>query len=569
MGLADYLDPRDSTFDKPGVPGDHKKLFTLYKALSSLQALAGKAADSTTLSGLMPGLDRRFQAGFAEVLSYGRDLSFDNLTMLFGAKTTKAETALAVARTPTSFRTRTIAQGDGALPMASLENATPFTIKVKRGNLTNDVAIDLSGMGATPRTLANVIGFINSRLSDAGVEVRLKRIDVTPAAQKNQPAPAKQYAIQVQSNGVEALSFSPDTPAPAIYVASQGVNAAELRKLDVSGAEAMTTYKTGITVGGAELNVRETARDADGNVFVLGTTSGNVGGQINQSQRDVMLQKYDSAGNLLWSKLMGATEKADGLALAVDSKGAAVVAGQISGKIAATGAAGGLDSFVLKIGANGEEAFIRQVGSALEDGATALTIGPDDAIYVGGYAKGRMAGASASLGGADGFVMKFDDMGARAWTRQFGDTGDERVASLAIGDDGALVVASNEGGIATLRKYAASDATSAPIWVQQLGALGTGGMIGGLTVEDGRIYLAGGTANGALNGGANIVSAHSGGQDGFVAAFTDAGASVSADFVTYLGSGAADRINGIAVADGRIYEGITRRAGLHIAHAGG
>ena len=87
--------------------------------------------------------------------------------------------------------------------------------------------------------------------------------------------------------------------------------------------------------------------------------------------------------------------------------------------------------------------FIRQVGSALEDGATALTVGPDDAIYVGGYVKGRMAGAAGSIGGTDGYVMKFGATGTRAWTRQFGGAGEDKVASLAIGDDGSLIVASS------------------------------------------------------------------------------------------------------------------------------
>ena len=553
MQATDYLNPKDSSFDKEGVPDDHKKLFALYKALTLLQSLSGKAADSTTLSGLLPGLDKRFQAGFSEVMAYARDLSFDNLSLLVGQKQDKALTQAAVARTSLTFQTRVVAQGDSANPMAALEDAGPFTISVKRGSSTQDVTIDLNDMGATPRTLTNVLGHINGKLAEAGVEARLKRVDVTPAAVKGQPVPAKQYAISIQTNGYEQLSFSSTAAQPALYVAAQGVNAGELRKLDLSGADPITAYRTAIPGTGTELNVRQTERDADGNVYVLGTTSGNVGGQINQSSKDVMLQKFDSAGNLLWSKLMGATEKTDGLALAIDSKGAAIVAGQLTGRIGATLSAGGLDSYVMKVNANGEEAFVRQFGSALEDGATALTVGPDDAIYVGGYTKSRITGAAASNGGADNYVMKFNAAGTRLYTRQFGSAGDERVAALAIADDGGLVVASNEGGQAVVRKFASGDATSPAAWTQQLGDLGTGGVIGGLAVEGSKIYLAGGTANAALNGGVGIATAHSGGQDGFVAAFTDGGASVSTDFVTYLGSGSADRINGIAVEDGRIF----------------
>ncbi len=554
MQTTDYVNPKDSTFDKEGVPEDHKKLFALYKALATLQTLTDKAANSKTEQGLLGGLDRRFQAGFAELMDYARGLTFDNLTMIAGAKNSKAETTAAVSRLSSNFTTRPLVQGDATAAMAQLENAGPFTITVSRGTSTTNVTIDLDGMGSTPRNLGNVVNYINAQLGAAGVQTRLKRVELpAPTVLKaNQPTPAKQYAITVEGFGSEQLSFSSASATPALYMANQGVNAAELRKLDVSGSEPQTVYRTSIETGG-DLNVRQTARDAEGNVFVLGTTSGSTGSQINQSARDVMLNKYDSAGNLLWSKLMGATDKADGLALAVDSKGAAVVAGQLTGKIGTTASAGGLDSYVMKVTAAGEEAFVRQVGSALDDGATALTIGPDDAIYVGGTVKGRMVGAAGTVGGADAYVMKFSDKGVRAWTRQFGTTDADKVSALAIGDDGNLIVASEDGGNAVLRKFSTADATSAAVWTQSLGALGTGGAIGGIAVDGGRIYIAGGTSNGALNGGANVVNSHSGGQDGFMAALTDGGASIAVDTVSYLGTGSADRINGIAVADGRVF----------------
>ena len=554
MQTTDYVNPKDSTFDKEGVPEDHKKLFALYKALTTLQTLTDKAANSKTEQGLLAGLDRRFQAGFAEVMDYARGITFEHLTMAAGAKSSKAETLAAVSRSSTNFTTRPLVQGDAQTAMAQLENAGPFTISVSRGTSTTNVAIDLDGMGSTPRNFGNVVNYINTQLGAAGIQTRLKRTELpAPTVLKpNQPTPAKQYAITIEGFGSEQLSFSAAAPSPSIYLASQGVNAGELRKLDVSGAEPQTVYRTGIETSG-DLNIRQTVRDADGNVFVLGTTSGNTGGQINQSARDVMLNKYDSAGNLLWSKLMGATDKADGLALAVDSNGAAVVAGQLTGKIGTTASAGGLDSYVMKITGAGEEVFVRQVGSALDDGATALTVGPDDAIYVGGTVKGRMLGATGTVGGADAYVMKFSDKGVRAWTRQFGSAGDDKVAAMTIGDDGNLIVASEDGGNAVLRKFSTADATSPAVWSQSLGVLGTGGAIGGIAVSDGRIYVAGGTGNAALNGGANIVTAHSGGQDGFVAALTDSGASVGVDTVSYLGTGSADRINGIAVAGGRIF----------------
>ena len=552
MQTKTYIDENDTSFDKPGVPEDYKKLFAVYKGLANLQILANAAADKKTESGRLAGLDRRFQDGFAQVMKYASGLELDGLSLLTGPKSSTAKSTAAIARSTSATTTRTLVQGDAQASMKGLESADPFTISVSRGTTKIDVDIDLSEMGSTTRNLGNVINFINGKLSEAGAQTRLKRIETTPETEKNKPVPAKTYAMQIDTGGAESLTFTSSAPSTALYLANQGVNAGELRKLSVDGSEPSTVYRSAIANDGTEMNIKSTVNDDDGNVYVLGTTNGDEKGQLNQSSSDVMLRKYDSAGNLIWSKLMGSTEKADGLALAVDGEGSAVIAGQISGKLGTAVSAGAKDSFVVKINKNGEEVFSRQIGSIFDDGATALTIDADGAIYVGGQVKGKMAGATAAYGGNDAYVTKYDEKGARLYTRQFGTAGDERVSAIAIADDGELVVATTESGQGVLRKFASGDGASAAMWSQNIGDLSGGGSIAGIAIENGNIYLAGSSVSGSLNGG-SVVTAHSGGQDGYVMKLTDGGASVAQDFVTYLGTSSTDRINGIAVSNGRIF----------------
>lgn len=556
MQATTLINAHDSSFDKVGVADDYKKLFALYKGLATLQTLANKAADEDTQGGLLAGLDRRFQSGYAEVLKYAGGLDLDTLSLLTGSKQSVAQSGAKVTRASAAFQTKTVVQGDAQAAMSGLENASPFTISVKRGAnaaSVTDVAIDLDVMGATPRNLGNVINFINAKLAAAGVQTRLERVDVTPPAPDDKTTPAKQYAVKINGYGSEAISFSADTSSTALYMANQGVGGGELRKLNVDGAVPATVYRNAIAAAGGDINVKQTVTDDAGNVFVLGTTNADQGSQLNQSSSDVMLRKYDSAGNLLWSKLLGSSVATDALALAVDSKGAAVIAGQIAGKLGAGAALGGKDSYVVKISATGEEVFARQIGSVLDDSATALTIGPDDAIYVGGQVKGKMTGAAGTIGGTDAYIMKFSDTGVRAYTRQFGSTGEDRVSGLAVDGNGDLVVASVEGGQGVVRKFATADATSVAVWTQNIGDLSSGGAIAGLAVENGKIYIAGSTANAGLTGGAGVITAHGEGQDGFVYRLDDAGTSASAGFMTFLGSDSADRINGIAVSNGRIF----------------
>ena len=80
------------------------------------------------------GLDRRFQAGFAEIMDYSRGLTFDTLTMVAGAKSDKAETLASVSRVSTSFQTRALVQGDPQTAMASLAQQ----VKVAEADLGDD-----------------------------------------------------------------------------------------------------------------------------------------------------------------------------------------------------------------------------------------------------------------------------------------------------------------------------------------------------------------------------------------------------------------------------------------------
>ncbi len=160
--------PRDSSFDREGVPEDHKKLFTLYNALASLQALATAAADPKASPNRFAALQKRFETGYAETLAFANGLKLETLTMLAGQKVEQAETAATVARTRFDFTTRTLVRGDATAPLPALAAAEPFTIRVRRSGVDTDVTIDLAGMGATPRNLGEVVRYVNDQLNAAG-----------------------------------------------------------------------------------------------------------------------------------------------------------------------------------------------------------------------------------------------------------------------------------------------------------------------------------------------------------------------------------------------------------------
>ena len=111
---------------------------------------------------------------------------------------------------------------------------------------------------------------------------------------------------------------------------------------------------------------------------------------------------------------------------------------------------------------------------------------------------GAIGAGQTSAGGNDGYLVKLDAKGKTVYEQQFGTSGNDTVAATALTASGDLVVASVQNGEAILSKYAGGDATSAPVWQMDLGALQNGGSLSGLAVSGNQIYLAGSTQNAAL-----------------------------------------------------------------------
>jgi hypothetical protein len=561
-------------FDNSDTPKDIQKLFTAYQALVKLDALATSAAKDSTVSGGRLGLDKTFQAGLGQVDDYLNGLTFDKLTLIQGQKLPTVKSTLAVPRTILSqYKGTAVVNGQYTDPVP-LSGDQKFTVQVKKSGNVISVPIDLSLMGG-PATLDNIASYINSQLSANSIVSRVARVETSTG----------HFGLVVNGTETETLTFQAPTGTPALYVAgTSGVannTAGYLVRIDDNGTggtidfgkriEAVeststtaTTTKdatsaTGTTTTNVTNNVlapasaKSTAVDADGHIYVVGSAQGAVNGEQIEGSQDVYLTKYDSTGQVLWTRLLGATDHADGFAVATDSKGNVVVAGRVDAPLTQSAVGGGQDAFVTKYNGQGEEVFTRQTDPIADDGATALAIGPDDSIYVGGYAKSAISATATYNGSGDATLTKLSSTGTRIFSQEFGSAGSDTTRSVALASDGNVLVASVENDHAVLRKFDSATGSATPLWTMDLGAL-QGGDIGALAVDGNDVYVGGSTSNTALTGGGgSVVNASSGGKDGFVAKITDNGASASQAFVSYIGSGSSDAVRGIAVANGAVY----------------
>lgn len=551
-------------FFKQDMPADQRDLFKSYKALLRLQTIAEFAADKTTFSGRLPGLDTRFQVGLTELTSFVSDLDVASFMLSNGVVDSKVDTSVAIPKPLTSWTGRVIQSGafDAAIP--GLVGNEVFTISALKSGVTTDVTIDLSLVTGT-LNLDNIATYVNQELSAAGIFSTIKRERIYDkvafdAAQDplNPTALPSTFGFKIEGVSTETLSFSAAAGQPAIYLTgTSGTRDTEMGQLlkltDIAGGTPTNSGGDRINpeLETATANAVASVLDSKGHVYVLGNTDADLGTFVNQGAQDMYLRKYDSTGTLIWEQLLGATNTAEGFGLAVDASDNVVVVGTVQGDLSATAIGGGQDTFVTKYDSTGQELFTRQRAPTANDGARDVTIAADGSIFITGYTDAALAATETYNGGRDGYITKLDTNGNLVWDRQFGAGTDEIGDAITVDANGDVFVASTENGNIMVTKYSGADDTSAALWQTNLGAVGIGG-IGGITIDGTSVYVVGSTDQTAF--GASQLTAHSGDvEDGFIVKITDGGASGTVDFTTFVAGGADDRIHDVTVSNGLIY----------------
>jgi len=558
---------------------DNQKLFSLYSAVNTLAYIAKMGQRDGMTAGQLAGLNARFQTGLSQVQNYIAKTTFNNFTLQAANPTASVTSSAVVPFGAFDYATKTLTSNanlGNALP--GLSTSDSFTIAVKKGATTTNVAIDLSQI-AGPLTLDNVVSYVNQTLSAGGFATRFQK--VLTAGTLLDPTKAT-YGLQVSPGGSETVSLSSAAATPSLYLAgtaglatattttgttSTGTTTSSSQAADQQGrliklsnldSAPSSSFSVNAKPTSGTTTAQATAVDSSGNVYVIGNATGNFGNQINQGAQDSYLTKYDSAGNVLWTRMLGSTGTANGYSLALDPTGGVVIAGATTADLSTTSVTdGNTDTFVAKYDANGNQSWVKQLQTLSQNQAAAVSVDASGNVFIGGQVSGGVIGSGQTKsGGTDAYVAKLDNKGKLVYDKQFGTSGSDTVAATATAADGSLYVASVQNGHAIVSKYAGGDATTAPVWTQDLGDLQNGGGIGGLAVSGSQLYLSGTTQNANLTAGgaASIANAASGGSDAFVFNLTDQGATAAANFVSYVGTGATDKAGAVTVGgDGTVY----------------
>lgn len=488
-----------------------RALFIIHNGIRKLQALADAAAKDGVSSSDRTKIQERITKGIKELEEHVGKTKLDGAILVGGKRLTSMTTDVA-GRSTSQYDTKVLVTGaSGAIP-ASFEGDRRFDLKVTKNGTPITVSIDLAGMGTTPRTLANVSGFINVQLKDAGIESRFSgvetKVPVDPKAKSaNTSAPEKfEQRLRITIAAGEKISFAPASgdAEPALFVAGaktvSGKTQSVVAKLtDLTGPNSQPAFETDLVAApGSTANARAIAKGPDGSIFVIGDATGKTNGMTPKSSSDVLLTKYDTTGQVVWTRALGSAAPAQGFAISVGANGTIAIAGAVDGKadkaLSTTGDR--RDSFVAAFDAEGRDLWYHQKGAFGDDAASQVQVADDGSVFVVGTTTQSYGGA-ATLGGKDVYLQGFSPTGSVNFTTAMGSGGDDTPAGLVLVNDEPMVVWNQSDGPRMASYDASTGAATSPI--NPLTTSGLSQISSVALDEDGRLFLAGATGGNSIN----------------------------------------------------------------------
>ncbi|MEQ1707113.1 MAG: hypothetical protein ABL864_02140 [Terricaulis sp.] len=457
---------------------------------------------------------------------------------------------------------------------------TDQNLSISFNTLWGERTVTAALEGGDARSLESAALRLNEALAAAGYDVGLEAVALSGGGAGLRIVSGASHSVRgvasVTLGGVaQAASLDPidsashaDDPVGAARVAARAARGAALVESNPSASTftAPTANAAAwfpgrafdISVGGGAkvATARAVAVGADGGVYVLADLDGDSASSAIKGARDVALFKYDSAGKLAFTHMLGAAQSASGFALAVSADGKVAVAGAVEGGLSNAGVEkGGTDSFVMLLDAAGKGIWTARRGASANDEAHAVAFAPDGGVVVAGTTDSAL-GVNLALGGADAYVRGFSAGGAELFTRQFGTAGADAATALLVRDDGAGGLEIFSGGVednrGIVRRFTYdAGAGFAPGATRDIGYFHNGA-INAIAAGGTSLYVAGEIGADRLNLGAAARGAVAG-QEGFVARLDSGLVSTANDRATYLGSAQEDSVKGLAIVGGNVY----------------
>jgi hypothetical protein len=216
---------------------------------------------------------------------------------------------------------------------------------------------------------------------------------------------------------------------------------------------------------------------SDGGYIVAGytaSTDGDVTG--NHGSNDAWVVKLGTTGAMEWQKTLGGTGDDFANCIQPTTDSGYIVAGNTQstdGEV--IGNHGGVDAWVVKLGATGAILWQKAFGGTSDDFANSIHSMPNDGYIMTGYTVSTDGDVSGNHGSFDAWVLKLSATGTLLWQKTLGGTGEDRAYSIQPTTDSGYIVA---GITASTNGDITGNHGNADAWVVKLGPeLSTTGFI--------------------------------------------------------------------------------------------
>ena len=162
--------------------------------------------------------------------------------------------------------------------------------------------------------------------------------------------------------------------------------------------------------------------DSSGNIYLTGFTEGPIDGNTSAGGYDVFVTKYDNTGVKKWTRLVGSEVYDHPANIVSDLSNNLYIVGRTSGNFDGNTNNEGSDVFLVKYNSIGEKQWSRQLGSTKifqvpNDYGTGVTVDQSGFVYITGYTYGVFHDKPNQVRSPECFFAKYSSEGALIWVK--------------------------------------------------------------------------------------------------------------------------------------------------------
>jgi len=199
-------------------------------------------------------------------------------------------------------------------------------------------------------------------------------------------------------------------------------------------------------IGGTDYDSFYSVAQLDDGSFIAVGDSRSTNGDITalKGYYDAIMTKFDTNGNILWTKNLGGSEGESFFSITPTIDGGFVVSGEsdsTNGDLTSNN--GYYDAFIAKFDANGNKLWWKSYGGDIDDSFSSVALLPDGGYVASGYSYSSASGDIPGNKGTSGdfIVAMFDSSGNKIWLKNYGGSdGDYPISIVRMNDGNFLFV---------------------------------------------------------------------------------------------------------------------------------